>query len=351
VNRACEEALARRLETGLSIDSRRQRTDATILRAVWLKPEQPSFIAGYGQLLRGQAPAPSDALRVTGRLETVRGRQLAIHLNLLDWVRLGHTSERTASQVVSLGPAGEVLIESGETFEKTDYRWDEIQLLKLWRGGQSGYDKDEVWTWGREDQFSRLALRHLLRAALHLGMIPEFELPAKSAFPIRARLLFVTRFTARGFEAVRTASSDACWEGLVKALELADPDRYGAQTFWRDWIDAPAVRERVDEDPVQADLLTRYPVPGRSQFERTGAVVAYRKAKRFLNLLQIWRRGDWDGLLPAFRLGMDVPIFLFFHLLCPVSERSSAALLTGDLERTWGAAELLRGPAAAGWGA
>jgi len=35
-----------------------------------------------------------------------------------------------------------------------------------------------------------------------------------------------------------------------------------------------------------------------------------------------------------------MPIFVFFHLLCPPKQRRSGAVLTGDWEQVWGETEL-----------
>jgi hypothetical protein len=38
---------------------------------------------------------------------------------------------------------------------------------------------------------------------------------------------------------------------------------------------------------------------------------------------------------------MDLPILVFFHLLCPTGLRDLAMLMTGELEQVWGNTELL----------
>ncbi len=177
--------------------------------------------------------------------------------------------------------------------------------------------------------------------ALQCGIMDEFRLPSPSEFPLKAQVLLVTRFSRQGLARVRRASRKRRWEALVQALELAEPDRYGREIFRRDWIDVREVRERIDEDPAQAHLVTHYPVGGRSRFERIQVVAAYRRAKRFLSLLEHWRKGEYAQLFQAFQLGMDVPVYVFFHLLCTPELRRSAVLVTGDLEEVWGDEELL----------
>ena len=221
---------------------------------------------------------------------------------------------------------------------------DEIQFLRVMRREtSSGAERrqDFTWTYGSEKSFSFQALRRFLGMALRCEIIPQFGLPARSAFPLQVRALLVTEFRTQGLAAVRRASRKRKWQALIQALEIGDPERYGARSFWRDWIDSPEVRRRVDRDPVQAHLVTHYPVGNRSRFERIQVVTAYRKAKRFLALLDHWRDGEHARIFRVFTLGMDVPIYVFFHLLCPSGLRRSAAVLTGEMEEVWGDGELL----------
>ena len=62
--------------------------------------------------------------------------------------------------------------------------------------------------------------------------------------------------------------------------------RYGKATFWRDWIDHRDLRETIDKDPIQTHLATRYPIQGRTSFQRQQVVPAYRKSKTFFSLLE-----------------------------------------------------------------
>ena len=131
---------------------------------------------------------------------------------------------------------------------------------------------------------------------------------------------------------------------LVRALEIAEPERYGKATFWRDWIDHRDLRVTIDEDPIQTHLATRYPIQGRTSFQRQQVVAAYRKPKTFFSLLESWREEELKESLNLFRLGLDMPIFVFFHLLCPPKQRRSGAVLTGDWEQVWGETEILEDP-------
>ena len=174
-----------------------------------------------------------------------------------------------------------------------------------------------------------------------MGIFKEFSLPPRSTFPLSLQLLVGTRFSPAGLRQVRRATSQQKWEALVRALQIAEPERYQKKTFWRDWIDHPELRERIDTDPVQTHLATRYPIGGRSSFQRQQVVAAYRRAKRFFSLLEDWNDKKLKKTLKLFSLGLDIPIFVFFHLLCSLEHRSSGALMTGDWEQAWGERELL----------
>ncbi len=140
---------------------------------------------------------------------------------------------------------------------------------------------------------------------------------------------------------VRQATPEQKWVALVRALEIAEPERYGKATFWRDWIDHRDLREKIDKDPIQTHLATRYPIEGRTSFQRQQVVAVYRRSKRFFSLLKGWEEEDLKKLLKLFSLGLDMPIFVFFHLLCPPQQRRSGAVMTGDWEQVWGETELL----------
>jgi len=70
-------------------------------------------------------------------------------------------------------------------------------------------------------------------------------------------------------------------------------------------------------------------------------VAAYRSSKRFFSLLEAWKAEDLKKALKVFNLGLDMPIFVFFHLLCSPQQRRSGAVITGDWEQAWGETELL----------
>ena len=236
------------------------------------------------------------------------------------------------------------MLENAREFRKTRHHWDEVQFLRLLdretiaRGSRR---REFFWSYGQEEEFSYDELRRLLKMALGMGVLNQFDLAPRSHFPLTAQLLVVTRFFPGGLARVRGASESRKWKALIRSLEMADPERYARQTFWRDWIDTPELRSRIDRDPVQAYLAIRYPLPGRSTFERQQVVAAYRRAQRFLRILEHWKAGEHDPIIKAFSVGLDLPVFVFFHLLCPAQLRDSGVLMTGDVERVWGNEGLL----------
>jgi hypothetical protein len=345
LNRAFENALTRHMEIGLAVERKNWVRNSTLLQATWPAPEASEFTPAYAALVRGELPAPCGRARFTGRFQTLRGRGLSLSLNFVGW-GAGSSHEVTRDRVVTVGPAGEVLVEEGENLKKSSRRWEAIQFLRLMHRETiraKGRDKTFLWTFGREGKFSHEQLRTLLGLALQAKMLGQFSLPARTAFPLKARLVLGTRFQAEGLQQVRQAGSGAQWEALVRALELTEPEKYGAKTFWRDWIDHPEVRQVVDKDPIQAALQSRYPVHGRASFEREIVVRTYRGAKTLMRLLERWGQDEATHLFAAFRLYMDLPLFTMFHLLCPPQLRQSAGVLSGEITDAWGDPALLLG--------
>ncbi len=339
LNRICEEALTRRLRIGLSVSRSGWKSEKNVLQAVWREPGLPDFVPTYCRLLEGRIPGTTPGLEVTSRLELVKGKAVSIDFTFLDWLHLRDVKQQESKRIVTIGPTGEIVLEECESLQKTAYRWDGLQFLSLVNREitkREGQATTAFWSWAIEDEVGQERLRSLLRMALHTGIIRQFAMPPKSAFPLRIRLVLGTRFSRQGLEEVKLTSQSEKWKALVRALELTDPDRYARDGPWRDWIDHPNLRSLIDRDPIQASLITRYPVPNRTETERTFVVQAYRAVKSFLALLEHWKRDENAYVLRSFSLGIDVPIFAFFHLLCPAEMKSSAAVLTGDLDQTWG---------------
>ncbi len=339
LNRICEDALTRRLRIGLSVSRTGWKTEKNVLNAVWHDSGLPEFIPSYCRLLEGRLPAQTPGLEVKSRLELVKGKSVSIDLTFLDWLKLRDVKQRESKRIVTIGPTGEIVVEECESLQKTTFRWDGIQFLNLISREitrREGQTASAFWTWAVDEEVGQERLRSLLRMALHTGIIRQFTLPPKSLFPVRIRLLLGTKFSRQGLEEVKLAGQSHKWKVVVRALELVDPEKYAQGSFWRDWIDCSDLRSLIDREPIQANLITRYPVPDRTETERTLVVQTYRAVKRFLALLEHWKRDENGYVLRSFDLGIDLPIFVFFHLLCPPELKSSAAILSGEVEQTWG---------------
>jgi len=344
MNRVFKQALVRRLEVAIALERTRWRKRTTLLAVHWLRPEPEVFGRSYGRLLGGFLPTPETGIEVSGGFERIWAQRVTVRFNVFNWFGVHKTSERQSRQTLRVSPAGDIVFETTEGLEKTRYRWDEIQFLRLLhRETLKGSERSQefLWSYGQEGEFSQGALRQLLKMALQMGVFREFSLPAPSAFPLTLQLLVGTRFSPAGLKKVRQTTPEQKWVALVRALEIAEPERYGKATFWRDWIDHRDLREKIDKDPIQTHLATRYPIEGRTPFQRQQVVAAYRRAKRFFSLLEIWKEENLKKLIKLFSLGLDMPIFVFFHLLCPPQQRRSGAVVTGDWEQVWGEAELL----------
>ena len=344
MNRVFKQALVRRLEVEVALERTRWRKRTTLLSAHWLRPKPETFRRSYARLVGASLPAPETGIEVSGGFERIRGQRVTVRLNVFNWLGIHKTSERQSRQAIRVSPAGDIVFEETEGLEKTRYRWDEIQFLRLLhRETLKGTERSQefLWSYGKGGEFSRDALEQLLKMALRMGIFKEFSLPAPSSFPLTLQLLVGTRFSPAGLRKVRQAALEQKWVALVRALEVAEPERYGKATFWRDWMDHPDLREKIDEDPVQTHLATRYPIGGRTSFQRQQVVAAYRRAKLFFSLLEAWKEEELKKSLKLFRLGLDMPVFVFFHLLCPPEQRSSGAIMTGDWEQVWGEAEIL----------
>ena len=229
-NQAFEQALVRRLEIALAVEKTRWKRRKDVLRAVWSRPRSGQFKHTYSQLLEGEFPRPSPLVRISGSFERVRGRRFVIDFNILNWLRLGRSREEQKKQSVSVTPDGRVLLETTEVLEKSGYHWDETQFFRLvWRETTSGGQPVAkfTWTYGREQKFSRERLRQIFAMALHCGIVEQYRLPPVSAFPLKAQVLFITRFSRQGLAKVRRAGRGRRWEALVRALELSEPQRYG----------------------------------------------------------------------------------------------------------------------------
>ncbi len=336
------EALRRRLSIALAVSAARSRTHRTVLRLNERPGASPEELeSACAALLRGQVPATSAGVAVESLFETVRRSETAIGIHLLDWTvrQAGSREERIQFHT---SPDGELVIERGVELAEVRQRWEEIQFFRLVAGRWAGSSEQGVrWSFGLEGKVARDRLLQAMRAALYAGALPSFVEPTGRG-SWEGRLLWVTRFTAEGLNSVFSSPADERFRGLVRALEVVEPEAYAPASYRRDWIESPAVRELVERDPIAAPLRHRYPVPGRTDFQRRQVVDDYRRVRGFLRLLEQSEPDteQWELLRRGFRL----PVFLFCHFLCPPALRESAVLLEGGPDVTvWGPAELLAG--------
>jgi hypothetical protein len=339
LNDKLAEAVARRAEIAFTLESERWKRRHSLLKAFWMDPSEHSFIQDYQGIVSGRIPRARQGLKLSGRIETVRGKRLKIVLNILNWLRLGKSSEEKEYFRVEVGPRGEITIEEGHFVARTRYHWDELQLVSLLnshRKSRQGSRKKFLWTFQLKKEFDRIELMRLLKKALHLRSIFSFDLPGPSKFPLTVDLSWYSEFSGSGIAQVRRSTREARWEALVASLELADPKLYARGSFARDWVVFSGVRSIIDENPIQSHLKSIYPKRGRSMLERKQVVATYLRVKSFLQLMELWEQEDQKRLMKSLDLGWELPIFYWFHLLCPASQRKSVVILKGDLEKVWG---------------
>ena len=339
LNDRLAEAVGRRAEIALVLESERWRRRHALLKAIWKKPTEHLFFDDYRKLVSGKLPAPRPGLELSGRIETMRGKRLTVALNILSWIRLGRSSEKRKYYRVDLGPSGELTVEEGNFVEKTRYRWDQLQLVSLLctqRTTDAETARKFLWTFQKKKKFERIELVRMLKKALHLRSISSFDLPAARRFPLQLDLCWCSEFSEAGIETIQKSPQQNKWEALVTALEVAEPENYKEGRFMRDWIVSSKVRETIDVNPIQSHLESIYPLAGRSSFERRQVVGTYLRVKKFLQLVEVWERGEEKRLIDSLDLGWELPIFFWFHLLCPTGLRKSVVILRGDLERVWG---------------
>jgi hypothetical protein len=222
---------------------------------------------------------------------------------------------------------------------RTRYRWDGLQLVRLLCGRKAieNHARETfLWTFQVQKGFERVELLRLLKKALHLRSIGSFDLPGPNRFPLHLDLRWCSSFSTKGVAIVRKSPAKDRWDAMVAALELAEPTLYRKGSFGRDWMDSSRVRSAIDENPIQSHLQSIYPLARRSTLERKQVVATYLRVKKFLDLMKQWEQGNQGQLRESLDLGWELPIFYWFHLLCPSNQRESVLILTGDLDRVWG---------------
>jgi len=344
VNASVRKALQLRAEISLAIESEKWRHHRRVLRAEWDKnskstSESRSNLPELRMILSGRLPPPREGFQISGRFENFRSRRFTLFVHLVDWLRAGYESEKSFYETLRVTPLGDLVLEREIVREERRHWWDRIQLLRLvYRQVVEAEDETEVleWSLSHHDSFSHQQLKKILLSAARLGAIRQFGLPPAQRFPLRLTLVWMTQFEPIAVDAIRTMSTKKRWELIIRSLEISDPERYAAGRFWRDWIESDEVRRRIDLDPVGAHLSTKYPVPGRTSFQRRQIVADYLKAKTFLKILEKWEANDPDNEAHLLFQKLDYPAFIFCHLACPKEHRRSRLILQGEWEDSLG---------------
>ena len=331
-----DDALKRRLELLMSVDFARWTRRKSLIEVEWSNPKQREFSRTYQNILSGNLPSAVPGCKISSRMEALRGRRTTLKVNFLNWFTLG--TERTEEHQTScrVDPLGHLLVEEGWQVEETRYRWDERQFFRLLAERRQGAASGLNWFRQEEGRVSHSEFLRLLKPALHVGAIPTASIPNSSAFPLTLKMTWVTEIDRKGIETLRASTQEERWGALVRSMELAEPQRYRPGSFWRDWIDSEELRNLFDRDPVQSHLQSLYPVGGRSDAQRLHVLGEYRRRRRFLRLFSAWAGDEEGDPTELVRQGLNTPIFLFVHLLCPPEHRRSAVVLTGGLEVVWG---------------
>jgi hypothetical protein len=332
------------LEINAGIELERSTSWAALLKAEWSELPGRDFRREYRGILRGYFPKHRERLKFSGVLESVREKRLELNVNVFNWLKFEHSRSRSFETRLKSTPDGGLLFEQVSSLRRRTSGWGKLESLRLTHTlGRPNDRSDESldFVLAREGRFTQDEVRRFLRVAAHCGVIESFELPGHNLFPLRLHLLLKARFSPQGVESILSANVERLWRELVRSLELSEPQRYAKGSFWRDWMEVPKLREIVAEDPAQAHLVSRYPVRGRTPFERKQVVFECLRFQRFLKGLCGWHTGRLRSLPEVYRSGFDLALFLFLHRLCPRKQRRSVVLLTGEMSDLWGNPSLL----------
>ena len=301
-----KKCLSRKISLALAAEAGKWHRKKSMLKAVWEEPFSRQAESEYGTVLSGGFLSPRENLSFNGKHENLHGRNFAVKLNILNWTA-GIEKEDVRFDRVTAGPGGNLLFEKGVSRTSVRYKWDEIEFVRLVFSRKSSGGKASFgWDWESEGEFSREELVAVLKSVLHGKVIPRFSIPGGLDFPLSLR---------------------------IKALSLVYPRRYRKGSFWRDWIDYPEVRQEITRNPAHCHLDSCYPLKGRSDMQRMQVAYDYRKALRFLEIMDLWQTGrDPVDLLEK---DLNFPLFLYFHLLCPPRQKNSLLAITGDWEMGW----------------
>ena len=331
--KAIKKGLSRKLRLAVTAEASRWHRKKRVITASWQQPFSKEITAEYSSILSGKVPVPRDGFSVTGRFDNVQGREFSIKINILNRLAGFEKNSRKFDSVI-VAPDGNILLEKGVSRTDIRYRWDETEFVRLaFSRRTTQRQTDFIWTWETEESFSRKELKKLLSIILHGRVIPVFSIPGNLHFPLKLNIAASTEFSGEGIEQVRKTPPFMQWDTLIRALELVHPRRYRKGSFWRDWIDYPDVRHEIIRNPVHCHLDSCYPVRGRTDMQRRQVAGDYRRALRFLEVMDLWQEGvDPVALLEK---NLNFPIFLYFHMLSPPDAKNSVLTITGDWEMEW----------------
>ena len=333
IEEAVKNCLSRKIRIELTAEAAKWQRKKRIITASWQQPFSDKIPEEYAAILAGKIPNPQDNFSVEGRFENVKGREFSIKINIFNRLA-GFEKETSQFDSITVDPDGNLFLEKG--ISKTDirYKWDETEFVRLAFSSRESPGKTAFnWNWETEGEFSRKKLKKLLLTVLRGKIIPGFTIPGNLHFPLKLTISTSTKFTGEGIEQVRMAPPSLQWDTLIRALTLVHPHRYQQDSYWRDWIDCPDVRQEIIRNPVHCHLDSCYPVRGRTEMQRQQVSDDYRRALRFLEVMDLWQEGMDPVVL--LKKNLDFPIFLYFHLLCPPDAKLSDLTITGDWEMCW----------------
>ncbi len=333
MEKAVKNCLSRKIRIALTAEAARWHRKKRIITASWKPPFSDRIRKEYSTILSGEIPNSRENFTIEGRFENVKGREFSIKINILNRLA-GFAKETVQFDSITVDPDGNLFLEKGVSKTDIRYRWDETEFVRLAFSSRESAGKTAFdWNWETEGDFSRKKLKQILLTVLHGKIIPGFTIPGNLHFPLKLKISTSTKFTGEGIEQVRKAPPSLQWDTLIRALSLVHPHRYQRGSYWRDWIDCPEVRQEIIRNPVHCHLDSCYPVKGRTEMQRLQVFGDYRRALRFLEVMDLWQEGiDPFALLEK---NLDFPIFLYFHLLCPPDAKSSSLTITGDWEMNW----------------
>lgn len=331
------DALEKKVEISLALAALDWKRKRHVLRVLWSDTGTAGFRKSYSALLRGEEFVPRKDTKVSSVHTDIKGKRFSVLLNLFNWRKLGVVRGLQTMDKLRVTPSGNVLFETETIREQRRFAWDTIQFLRLYLKRENERLDEFRWEYSLEGELGLEDILRVLRPALRTGALEQFDVPGDWKLPTQGRILWVTAFRPDALQRMQSISRKGAFATLARSLELAQPELYRKGRPNRDWIESEELRSLVERDPVGASLSSKYPVPGRTSGQRQHVVTQYRKARTFLDLFHNWAEGEWRSDPEVIEgLNLEVPVFLFFHLMSPAEDRKSAILLSGAVDHLWG---------------